>query len=101
MPCARRSRLTRIAELSRTFCKLRRMQRVIHLIEALRAAGVAVPPYPYAMPPNAVPGSQTAQSSADVQAAVDAFEARVVAWRQEVAELHRLHFPATPASPRS
>jgi hypothetical protein len=69
------------------------MQRVIHLIEALRSADIPVPPYPYAEPEPAVPSYRPAQSESDLQAKVDAFEARVQAWRQEVVALHRLHFP--------
>lgn len=69
------------------------MQRVIHRIEALRSAGIPVPPYPYVEPFPAAPGVQSAPSASDLQAKVDAFEVRVEAWRKEVIELHRLHFP--------
>lgn len=76
----------------------RLMQRVIHLIESLREAGIEVPPYPYVEPTSVTPAGPPVPSEYDLQARVDAFEARVVAWRQEVNALHKLHFPHPPGS---
>lgn len=69
------------------------MHRVIHLIEALKGAGIPVPPFPYVEPVAATPGGQPTLSESDLQAMTNAYEARVEVWRQEVIALHRHHFP--------
>jgi hypothetical protein len=69
------------------------MQRVIHLIEALRGANVAVPPFPYVEPAAAAPIGLPPPSAKDLKTIVDVYEARVEAWRQEVIALHQRHFP--------
>jgi hypothetical protein len=67
------------------------MQRVIHLIEALRGANVPVPPFPYVEPVAATPNGRAVPSAEDLQTTREAFESRVEAWRQEVMALHRAH----------
>lgn len=72
---------------------LARMQQVIGLIEELRAAGIEVPPYPVLDAPYASPDPQTDPEGAKLQARVDDFEARVIAWRAQVVQMHAKHFP--------
>lgn len=69
------------------------MQQVIGLIVGLRAAGIEVPPYPLLDAPFASPNPQSDLSEALLQARVDDFEARVIAWRAQVVEIHAKHFP--------
>lgn len=69
------------------------MQRVIHLVEALRGAGIRVPAFPYVEPAPATPAGSTRLSEEELKVIADAYEARVEAWRQEVIALHQLHFP--------
>lgn len=69
------------------------MQQIIGLIEELRALGVEVPLYPVLEGPYASPNPQYDVDGAALQARVDDFEARVIAWRAQVVEIHAEHFP--------
>jgi hypothetical protein len=69
------------------------MQQVIGLIEQLRAAGIEVPPYPVLDAPYASPDPQSDPDGVALQARVDDFETRVIAWRAQVAQIHAKHFP--------
>lgn len=67
------------------------MHQVIGLIEELRAAGIDVPPYPLLDAP--LVAVEYDVHGVQLQARVDDFEARVVAWRKQVVGLHSKHFP--------
>ncbi|MFM9928137.1 hypothetical protein VLK31_34560 [Variovorax sp. H27-G14] len=69
------------------------MQKVIGLIEKLRAAGIEVPQYPVLDAPFSSPYPPHDPDGALLQARVDAFEAKVVAWRAEVVATYAKHFP--------
>lgn len=69
------------------------MQRVIHLVEALREAGIPVLPFPYVEPAPAIPGRSRILSAEEVKMIADVYETRVEAWRQEVIALHQRHLP--------
>lgn len=55
------------------------MQSVIHLVKALRDAGIPVPPFPYVQPAPATPAGSPTLSAEELNVVADAYEARVEA----------------------
>lgn len=65
------------------------MQTVMHLVKALQAAGIAVPPFPHVdVPERLAAGLLPTQAE---QVADKLLQNAIEDWREDVAALHRMH----------